>query len=362
MGSDNDSKTPLGRWADGDFAATISQYRGVGINADLPDVNRFVSGVVQLLRRRTAELERRGESDDVDIAIFVLKPRPPDSITNVKREPMVDNGLTKLIGRLWFTAAPVISAHYVELPEDSDHRRFSYVEDEHDLGGQPTLIFDPRTVQPQLRWYPEGLGQPDNMELKAIEGVVTPDQVFDAISQVYRQCFVTPGGLPQGVSLWHDASQYRPLRNAEALLQSHLKAGLVMSFPFCTVRHEQTQMTGRTDLEIEQPNALDRSIVIRHAVIELKVLRSSWSTGSAVSDAQMKEWIMEGVLQAAAYRMENNFQWSALCCFDMRKDDIGDETCFTHVLECADAREVLLRRWFLYASATDYRKAMTSSS
>ena len=356
METDNDSRTTLGSWAGGDFATTVSQNRGVGADADLPDVNRFVAGVVQLLRRRSAELDRRGESDDVDIAIFILKPRPPDSITDAEREPMIDNGLTKINGRLWFAAAPVISAHYVDLPDDTDDRRFSYVADEHDLGAQPTLLFDPRTGRPQLRWYPEGLEQPNNMELKPLEGAVSPGDVFSAINQY----FITPGGLPQGVSLWEEPSQFRVLGNAEALVQSHLKAGLVMRFPFCTVRHEQTQVTGRTDLEIEQPDPLDRSQVTRHAIMELKVLRSYWSTGATVSGTETNGWVTEGVRQAAAYRVEKGFQWSALCCFDMRTDNRGDDASFSHVRESADSLQVTLKRWFLYSSAAYLRQSMTS--
>ena len=360
METDNDNRTTLGSWAGGDFATTVSQNRGVGVDADLPDENRFVAGVVQLLRRRSAELDRRGESDDVDIAIFILKPRPPDSIADAEREPMIDNGLTRVNGRLWFTAAPVISAHYVDLPDDSDDGRFSYVVDEHDVGSQPALIFDPRTVRPQLRWYPEGLDQPTNMELKPLEGSVNPGDVFSAINQVYNQCFITPGGLPQGVSLWEDPSHFAVLQNAEALVQSHLKAGLVMRFPFCTVRHEQTQVTGRTDLEIEQPDPLDRSQVTRYAIMELKVLRSFWSTGSTVSETHTKGWITDGVRQAAAYRTEKGFQWSALCCFDMRSDNMGDEASFGHVHEYADSLQVSLKRWFLYSSAAHLRQSMTS--
>ena len=352
----NDKKNELGSWADGNFASTISQNRGVGVDADLPDVNRFVAGVVQLLRRRTAELKKRDEGDDVDIAIFVLKPIPPVSVSNAARVPMIDNGLTSVIGRLWFTAAPVISAHYVELPQDTDDGRFSYVVDQHDLGGEPTLIFDPRTVQPQLRWYPEGLGKPNDMEMKPLEGNVSPCDVFDAINQVYEQCFITPGGLPRGVSLWKNATKCKPRSNAEALLQSHLKSGLVMRFPFCNIRHEQTQTAGRTDLELQQPNALDRSVVTRHAVIELKVLRSFWATGSAVSESDAKEQVKEGVRQAASYCAESGFRWSALCCFDMRKDDVGDAECFSHVQKDANELQVLLRRWFLYASAGKMRR------
>ena len=273
---------------------------------------------------------------------------------------MVDNGRTMVVGRLWFTAAAVVSAHYVELPNDTDDDgRFSYVANDLDLGSQPTLIFDPRTVSPLLRWYPEGLSQPDNVELKPLAGDVNPNDVFDAIDLLYQECFVTPISLPQGINLWCEAGRHWPRRDAEALVQSLLKAGLVLRFPHCTVRHEQTQQAGRTDLEIEQSDPLDNTVVRRQAIIELKVLRGFGSKGATVSEAYTREWIQKGVQQAAAYRANKNARWSALCCFDMRVDDAGDTACFTHVIEDATRLEVRLKRWFLYASSEDYRVAAT---
>ena len=358
MANNSDPSNPLGRWAGGDFKATVSQYGGIGGDADFSEEIRFVTGVVQLLRRRMTEAE---ESDDSDIAIFVLKPSPPDSIPNALRVPMLDNGRTMVNGRLWFTAAPVVSAHYVELPQGfNDDERFAYVADNLDLGSQPTLIFDPRTKSPQLRWYPEGLGQPNNVEFMPLAGNVDPEDVFNAIDQLYRECFVTPSGLPQGVNLWRNANGYWPQENAEALIQSHLKAGIVLRFPYCKVRHEQPQQAGRSDLEIGQPDPFDRSVVTQHAVIELKVLRSFGSTGLTVSDSQTKEWIQEGVQQAAAYRDEKSARWSALCCFDMRRHDAGDNECFAHVQGLATTLDVMLRRWFLYASSAAYRRRSTN--
>ena len=359
MASSNYTGQGLGRWAGGDFQETVSQHRGVGADADIPDEYRFVTGVVHLLRRRMAELEKRGASDDGDVAIFVLKPGPPVTVPDASREPMVDNGRTMVVGRLWFTAAAVVSAHYVDLPRNaSDDELFSFVADDLSLGSQPALFFDGRTVSSELRWYPEGLGDPDNVEVKPLTGDVTPDDVFAAVDKLYWECLVTPVSLPLGGNLWSDPSKYRPRENVESLLQSHVKISLVSRFPFCTVRHEQTQQTGRSDLEIEQADPFDRTSFIRHAIIELKVLRSYGSKGSPVSSSEVDKWIEEGVRQAAAYRAVKTARWSALCCFDMRRTDPGYEACFNHVRDCAVAKDVTLWRWFLYESSASYRQAM----
>ena len=159
------------------------------------------------------------------------------------------------------------------------------------------------------------------------------------------------------MNLWKNSGGHWPREDAEALVQSHLKAGLTLRFPYCRVRHEQTQTAGRTDLEIEQFNPLDRSSVTYQAILELKVLRSFRHKGAKVSDGETKEAIREGVRQAASYRKVKAARWSALCCFDMRGSDTGDEACFAHVQESADAEDVTLKRWFLYASPAEYRQA-----
>ena len=357
MATNNDPL--LGSWEGADFGATVSQHNGVGAHDDVPEQARFLAGVVRLLLRRKAELELSDESESCDIAIFVLKSGEAHKfVPNAVREPMIDNGLTKIVGLVWFTAAPVVSAHFVEFPEASnDDDRFSYVANDLELGSLPALVFDPRPRIPQLRWYPEGLSVPDAVEEKPIEGAVTPEEVFAAIDAMHSQCLVTPTSMPPGFNLWENTLRYWVRKDAEALVQSYLKAGLVMRFPFCTVRHEQPQTPGRSDLEIEQPTGGGVGTITRYAVLELKVLRSFGSTGIAQSAGENNEWIEKGVDQAAAYRRDKGSHWSALCCFDMRNEDDGHDASFSHVVVKADTLDVNLWRWYLYSSSERFRDA-----
>ena len=361
MVNDSETAPSLGEWGDGGFDETVSQHGGTGFGADLPDENRFVFGVAQLLRRRRAEAEARGESDPSDIAVFVLQPRPPESVQGVQRVPMVDNGLTSVSGRLWFASAAVASAHFIELPGDTDDGRFTYVAEELGLGEQPTLIYDPRPSSPQLRWYSQGLNQPNNVESKQIEGDVEPADVFEAIHKLYCECLATPSGLPSGGNLWQNVRRHHAGDKAEALIQSILKAGLALRFPFCKIWHEQPQLAGRSDLAIQQWDPMDHAVTTQHAIIELKVLRSYGAQGASISETKTREWISEGVDQAAAYRDEKGYQWSALCCFDMRTQDVGDTVCFNHVQSDALDRDVWLKRWFLYANFRAYRRVRPCS-
>ena len=344
-----------------DLRATVSEFSGVGSEAGLPEEERFIAGVAQLVLKRVAKSEAHSEVDDADIAIFILSPSPPEYFNDLQWEPMFDNGRTEVVGKLWFTAAAVVSAHGVELPRDSDDAgRFQFVISDLGLGSLPTVIYDPRSATQWLRWYPEGLNKPDSVEVKSIDAEVSPAEVFEVIDQLHKECFVTPYGLPPRMHLWQNAEKQWPRKDAEAMMQSHLKAGLVVKFPFCKIRHEQPNTAGRTDLEIDKPELGGLKRFVSHALLELKILRSYGSTGSPVSPNATAEWISEGLRQAIAYRKETGGQWSALCCFDMRKDDEGDDDTFDHVRDSAIQSHVDLWRWFLYSSTDDYRQATTS--
>lgn len=355
----SESADRLGVWIGSDFASTASRYRGLGSDTDAPDEVRFLRGVTHLVLQRRAEAERLGEHDRRDIAIFILHDSPSNAIDSSERIPMLKSGLTELQGRLWCTAAPVVAGHFTNLPTTSDDERFSYVTDVLKLGSRPTVIFDTRPTLAQLWWYAKGLEHPDDPELKSIAGEVMPSDVFEAIDLLHETCFITPGGLPQGVNLWANSDRHWARRDAEALIQSHMKAGLSLRFPYCTVRQEQSQVSGRTDLEIEQGNPADHGSVTRYAILELKVLRSFGSTGRAVTSEYTDKWIESGIEQAAAYRIEKEARWSALCCFDMRLEDLGHTRCFESVRGMAECLYVRLGRWYLYASQDDYRRSLT---
>ena len=53
-------------------------------------------------------------------------------------------------------------------------------------------------MSPELRWYPDGLGEPDNVEVKPLMGDVNAGDVAAAIDKLYLDCLVTPVSLPLG--------------------------------------------------------------------------------------------------------------------------------------------------------------------
>jgi len=354
--------SPLGPWKNDNLAATALAGAGVGADDNLPVDIRFLRNVATHIRRRVAH--PGAQQDPIVPAVFLLRPNPSGlNLPNPpKRVPMLNNGLTPLAGRLWMIGAGPASGHYSDYTFTGDDELFKLVVNDIGEGCCPTILFDPRPAVPEVRYFPDGLGNPDNYRDVSISTADVPlDRVMDAVNIVYHASLVTPEAQPPQGTLWENQSKWWPKRHAEALVQLNLKAGLAGAFPTCTIRHEQTMPEGRLDLEIEQSDPLDRSKVTRHAILELKVLRSFGDTGIVYTAKQTEEWVESGVTQAAAYRSSKGAKWAALLCFDMRKD-LSDQACFAHVKETAKTLQVTLRCWHLFATSKLYREALVGAA
>lgn len=343
----------LSGWEDDDLLATARGNLGVGADADLPDDLRFRIGVTRLIRRR---LVRAESGLTAAPAIFLLSPSPPTVNASLRSVPMLDNGLTPVDGQLWFVSPVVVHGHALEVEDWRDEAVFQFVTHELGVGCVPAVVFESRTDPPEARFYPAGLASPDVLEtLRLSIAAVTLAEIFDVIERVHRTCLVTPEAQSMGGKLWEKPRRHWVSAKAEELVQLYLRTGLQGAFPSCVVRPEQTQATGRLDLELEEVDANQN--LVRHALLELKVLRDYTSTGTRVSANATKTWVREGVKQAAAYRDERRVRESALCCFDMRKDVTG-MACFAGVVALARRNKVALRVWHVFASSKAYREHM----
>lgn len=362
VAAEGDETKSLGSWTGADFAGTARANFGIGADADLPSDVRFLAGVAKLIRRRLAE--HGAETDPARPAVFLLEPngRPHKAEAPPKRVPMLDNGLTSVTGKLWFVSPVVVSGKYIELDEADDDALFAFVTDALALGQVPAIVFDPRTTVPTVQFYPNGLSEPEKCDAVIISITdVSLQQIYEAINKVYQHCLVTPEAQALAGKLWVDGNKWWPSPKAEDVLQLYLRAGLTTAFPTCIVRHEQTAAPGRLDLEIEQSDPLVPGKITRHAVLELKVLRSFNSSGTTVSENETLEWVKSGVRQAAAYRDERGALAAALCCFDMRKEHTG-EKCFEHVQEFAAKLIVELKHWFVFGTSKQYRQFSTGEA
>lgn len=343
----------LGPWDGADLVATARSHTGIGADQELPPSLRFRRNVAKLLKRRHSVEDARRDS----LAVFILSPHPPDRVTHT-RIPMLDNGRTEVVGRIWFVNEVVRTGHYIEGISDDDAVLFDTICTQIGLGNSPTIVFDPRLTHPEIRFYPDGLSNEDTCIVHAISDTeVSPDTINRVVERIYESSFITPDAeVPGASSVWQDSRRCWPSRNAEAVIQAHVKTGLHAHFFDCDVRHEQPSKAGRLDLEIERPDPNDYFTITRLAVIELKVLRSFRFNGRATRADAIPRWIAKGVRQVVAYRSERRAQLGFLICFDMRNADTGEQ-CFSHVASLARDRSVFLSRWFLYNTSEAYRDA-----
>jgi hypothetical protein len=349
--------TDMGRWEDADLADTVRENAGIGADSDLPKEVRFIGGVAKLIRRRLA---RKIRGDLSRPCVFLLEPLPRTQGLEAvpRRVPMLDNGLTPVTGYLWFVSPAVINGYGVVLEEFDDEGLFRFVTDTIACGHAPAVIFDSRASAKEIRYYPSGLQAPEEYQAVVVIGSdVSVERIFEAVTRVYHNCMVTPDAQPLSDRLWKNPRKWYACDDAETKIQGSLKAGLAGAFPTCVVRHEQPTIVGRLDLEIEESEPLERGKTTKHAVLELKVLRSFRSSGARVSETYTQKWVRAGVRQAAAYRSDKNAVAAALCCFDMRRHDTG-EKCFECVTKLAKRIHVKLRRWFLFSSSELFRAAV----
>ncbi len=347
----------LGSWKVEDLALTAQLFTGLGADDLLPPEVRFLSNVAKLIQEREA-VDSEGSDPNLP-AVFLLAPTRSEKISGKAiRVPMLNNGVNTLNGRVWLVARAVNSGYRLEVEVHDDDSLFSFVTDSLSLGDVPAAIYEPRGSSPTIRFYPAGLEEPEKCQIFPASGEkVTDEKVFSVIERVYQQCLKTPDAQSRAAKLWKNPGRCWPARNAEAVIQSNLRAGLVGQFLTCIIREEQATPEGRTDLEIEEKDPLYRGEIIRHALIELKVLRSFHEGGSAFPQSETFDWIESGVLQAYEYGTQKGAKLATLCCFDMRKTD-EKESCFDRVREIASSKQVVLRRWYIYSSSGHYRKAM----
>ena len=195
MAGSEDASASFGSWKPSELAETVRAEAGVGADDGLPPNVRFKSNVAKLVRRRRAQ--PGAEADPLRPAIFLLQPTPPEfaSCSDLKREPMLDNGMTTVNGRVWFVGPPVASGRFIDLEVADDEDMFRLVTDTLGLGATPTIVFDPRPSVPEVRFYANGLDNPDAYELVSLgEGEITLDCIFEAIDRVYEQCLVVRHG------------------------------------------------------------------------------------------------------------------------------------------------------------------------
>lgn len=345
-----------GRYADEALAATLNANLGVGADSALAPRLRFERAVAILAKRRFSQ---RSEPPAVHPVIFIQQPQGAiaDAARAVVRVPMIDNGLTPIGGHFWLMNAAGTEATGFELSSsDTDIGLFDLIRGDASLRDRPTVVIETRGGLFEMRSYPGGLADADQVGVTDLtKKSISPQEVKAVLEEIWKKSLCTPTAMTSPkTGPWKSASSYYPHSDAEVRIQTILESGLKEHFKGFEVRHEQTQVTGRLDLEIEEPHEMDESTVTRHMLLELKVVRDFTESGGKYANSTNLDTIREGVDQARAYRDERKVRAAALCCYDMRKEFRGD-AAFDHVREEAKDWSVELWLWHLFGEPSQYR-------
>jgi len=349
---------PTDPWSDELLRQTANNYPGVGADAGQPDSVRFLRGVARLVKKRL-KLEAAVAGTP---SVFLLCPAAPQTIDKelLTSYPMLDNGQTPVEGKLWIVGNPVVTAgRCMALGTLEDGELFELIVSSFEQGDVPAVIYDPRPAPAQIRYYPSGLRNEDDCEVFDIpttERVALQD-ILEVVNHVCERQLVTPDGQSEMGKLWADPSHHLVASKAEQTIQMYLVSALNGAFPTCEIRFEQPDATGRLDIEVEESDYSGG--FIRHAILELKVLRSYGSNGGHYSADYVRNWVAKGVDQAYSYRVKLRAAQSALCCFDMRTSH-SDTSAFEEIAEKASALDVVIRWWGLFASSEAYRSYLSA--
>jgi hypothetical protein len=355
------SKGPISGWSDEELRHNAEMNFGLGSDANLSSDIRFRVGVVRAIRER--RLNAGEEDGDLLPAIFLLAPPGPetDGAWNTESIPMLDTGLKELAGFFWFVGPAVRLGHRILQKEYAadEAEAFGAVVTTFGLGGVPAIVVEHRSSAPQARFYPEGLECPDTVEvLRLGDEPIEMPAILAVIDAVHEKQLVTPSVQGTTCSLWAEPSKSWPVSDAEKQIQGVLRSALQGAYPGTTVREEETQATGRLDLEIgeQQPG---RNVLVRHALLELKVLRAFRESGFVVPKKEVATAVKDGMDQVLSYRDERQVKAAALCCFDMRAEVTGDD-CFSGHKKRASDTELFLRAWHLFNTAKAYRNFLNA--
>lgn len=347
----------LGGWSEDRTELAAAPIEGVGLYADQPEYIDFQTSALQLIAKAAGEPPKElGPAYFVlgDAALFARVRGEAISVPMLRVDASI-----QLFGRLWFVPRNLGHGFAVDTTGLTAAEVFQRIRD-YGGEGRPAIAVHPaQPTAPTI--YQIGVAQPEVCELFDLSvTTVTVKDLDEALDGLYS--LIRSPDQSAERPLWHDVDKGWPVQNAEKAVQHEVTRALAGRFGWFTeVRSEQSSSIGRTDVELIQFRGLPSGQNIRHALVELKVLRSNTVNGKPVPPKAMVRHIREGVRQASEYGEAANSNIRMLCCYDMRRTDEGTATVFKNFEQPAADRKVLLRRFFLYSSSKALREALDNS-
>lgn len=321
---------------------------------------RFVVHVAQLIVRRAEARELGG------FAFFLCSDRIQKHAKYCigGPEPFLLNGNQPILGNVWIASAPMGDARRVDTQSNDVSGLFLEIQGG-PLANLPTAIVDWEAAEPKAVFYPEGLSKPDNMISVDLSGSQISDKEIKwALDHFHQKRLMAPQLIKEGggTPIWENASKGVPRENVEGRIQGRLMDSLQSRFPRHELHGEPVVKEGRADIVVYfiTVDTVGNPVSRSDWVLELKALREKTHTGGKVAKNKAGAAIKEGLSQVIRYRTKRPALNAALCCYDLRKENLGDESSFNSIKVEAAVEKVYTWRWYLYRSAPAVRRAIES--
>lgn len=328
--------------------------------AILPSEEAGASATERFVRTVTTLVERRhGLGETAGFSVFLRSQAVNDDVKDREKValPLVRNGNDPISQRVVISDALLGRAYSLAITLDNN---FLDALEAHDLGNHPALVVDWRGDSPKAIFWPRGVAGGDPVEIYLSDHEVTPEEMKAILDDFYKARLRTPQTITEGHGqrVWEKPAQGWPAERPEEQIQ-----GILIAFLRGRLRHdvrpEQPNAEGRLDVQISARlhDANGDRIVKKIWILELKALVDKTTSGADVPAGSAVAGLQKGVTQAYSYREAEHANRAALCCYDMRNSDLGDEIVFEPILKQANDNVVHLWRWFLHRSSQAARIA-----
>lgn len=348
-----------GLWANDDQAET-ARVAWTALPEPLDEASDIDRAARSMARTVMLRVRNRHASDPPAPTVVLITPawRRIGKALGWSYVPNVDDGSHPLSGAVFLCPANLRASHKAPLPATDLGAIFDWIEGQDGLGLMPALVLNPSATIPELRLYETGLAHPENvssyplfladLDLPTLDGV---------LARFYDGVVCAPGGGRKCAKLWEDADTFKAVVRPEKAIQNELFRFLHASLPHLRPVEEEDTPLGRLDIRLSGPASTDETIVVNHAVIELKVLGEGNRTPPFTDTQAIKDHVESGVRQAASYRRPPSASRIALLgCYDMRPHaSQRGESCLDHIRPLAASESVAVRRWPLFPNVAALR-------
>lgn len=334
------------------------EIRDYALEAGVPDtagaslITRFVKRVSDLVGVRAA----KGETGQ--FTVFLKIETLPD---HAEPLPRLRNGEDSVADKVWMTSASLETAAELQIAWSDAKSLFGAI-GRAGFGDLPAVVVDWRSGAPIGHLYRAGVKALEDCEPIVLEQLpISRGRIKEVLDHFYEKSLRTPTLIIEGHGkrIWNEAAKGVPEYRPEEAIQGRLVDVLKAVFVLHSTRAEPVTEDGRADIVIYKKDTSTggQKAIVNEWVLELKALADRTSKGNPVAPGIATTAVRSGLEQVVAYKAQLNAVHGALCCYDMRADDVGDDSCFSHVTGDAIEETVVLWRWYLFRSTAASRAA-----